>query len=81
MSNATRIDRWPVVVHVLETTEQLFLATISQNRDYTFVHTHTIAKRPLKKRELILNLPLLFLNFVRFHRAFFTVLSKTNPVI
>ena len=43
MSHATHIDRWPVVVHVLETTEQLFLAIINQNRDYTFVHTHTIA--------------------------------------
>ena len=68
MSHATRIDRWPVVVHVLETTEQLFLAIISQNRDYTFVRTHTIAKRPLKKGELTLK-DCLMLIYVRVGRV------------
>ena len=71
MSHATRIDRWPVVVHVLETTEQLFLAIISQNRDYTFVHTHTIAKRPLKKRELTLKLTLIISEFCPISQGIF----------
>jgi len=68
MSHATRIDRWPVVVYVLETTEQLFLGIIGQNRDYTFVHTHTIAKRPLKKHELTLK-DCLMLIYVRVGRV------------
>ena len=71
MSHATRIDRWPVVVHVLETTEQLFLAIINQNRDYTFVHTHTITKRPLKKRELILKLTLIISEFCPISQGIF----------
>ena len=71
MSHATRIDRWPVVVHVLETTEQLFLAIINQNRDYTFVHTHTITKRPLKKRELTLKLTLIISEFCPISQGIF----------
>ena len=71
MSHATRIDRWPVVVHVLETTEQLFLAIINQNRDYTFVHTHTITKRPLKKLELTLKLTLIISEFCPISQGIF----------
>ena len=71
MSHATHIDRWPVVVHVLETTEQLFLAIINQNRDYTFVHTHTITKRPLKKRELTLKLTLIISEFCPISQGIF----------
>ena len=71
MSHATRIDRWPVVAHVLETTEQLFLAIISQNRDYTFVHTHTITKRPLKKLELTLKLTLIISEFCPISQGIF----------
>lgn len=71
MSHATRIDRWPVVVHVLETTEQLFLAIINQNRDYTLVHTHTITKRPLKKRELTLKLTLIISEFCPISQGIF----------
>lgn len=71
MSHATRIDRWPVVVHVLETTEQLFLAFINQNRDYTLVHTHTITKRPLKKRELTLKLTLIISEFCPISQGIF----------
>lgn len=71
MSHATRIDRWPVVVHVLETTEQLFLAIINQNRDYTFVHTHTITKRPLKKREFTLKLTLIISEFCPISQGIF----------
>ena len=71
MSHATRIDRWPVVVHVLETTEQLFLAIINQNRDYTFVHTHTITKRPLKKRELTQKLTLIISEFCPISQGIF----------
>ena len=71
MSHATRIDRWPVVVHVLETTEQLFLAIINQNRDYTFVHTHTITKRPLKKLERTLKLTLIISEFCPISQGIF----------
>ena len=58
-------------MHVLETTEQLFLAIISQNRDYTFVHTHTIAKRPLKKRELTLKFTLIISEFCPISQGIF----------